>query len=336
VIRLVVEAAAPATSVQDAGRTGYRRFGVPVSGVADRLMAAAANALVGNRPGAAVVEMALAGARFRLEGGPAVVALAGPGAVLRVNGQAVPPATGVALDPGAVVEAGPARGGVYAFLAVGGGVALRPEMGSRAQHRRSGIGGPLPAPGLALPVGGGGAPHVLGALPEHESGPVRVMPGPQADEFAADALATLLAAGWRVGARSDRMAVALEGPALVHPGGHNIVSDGVLPGAVQVPGEGRPIVLMRDCQTTGGYPKLATVISADLDRLAQVPPGGTVRLALVGQVAAVAAARRMAAALAGVAAAARPAGGPALAARLLGVNLVGGVVDALAPEPPEG
>lgn len=333
-IRLVVEVLTPAASVQDAGRPGLRRFGVPVSGVADRLMAAAANAMVGNPPGAAVLELALGGGRFRLQGGEAVVALAGPGAVLRIDGRPVPPATGIAAGPGAVIEAGPAAAGVYSCLAVGGGIATAPEMGSRAQHRRSGIGGPLPVPGAVLPVAGGGLPQHLPALPAHARGPIRVIAGPQADEFAADALATLLAAGWRIGARSDRMGVALEGPALVHRGGHDIVSDGVLPGAVQVPGQGRPIVLMRDCQTTGGYPKIATVISADLDRLAQIAPGGAVRLALVGREEAVAAAHAFAAALAAVAASAVPAGGPALSGRLLSANLVGGVIDAR--DPPEG
>lgn len=330
---LVVEALTPAASIQDAGRPGLRRFGVPVSGVADRLMAAAANAMVGNPAGAAVLEMALGGGRFRLQGGEAVVALAGPGAVLSIDGRPVPPATGVVAGPGAVIEAGPAAAGVYACLAVGGGIATAPEMGSRAQHRRSGIGGALPVPGALLAVGGGGSPRLLPALPAHPGGPIRVMAGPQAAEFAADALDLLVATGWRVGARSDRMGVALEGPPLAHRGGHDIISDGVLPGAVQVPGQGRPIVLMRDCQTTGGYPKLATVISADLDRLAQIPPGGVVRLALVGRDAAVAAARDFAAALAAVAAAAAPAGGPALTERLLAANLVGGVIDARDPAP---
>ncbi|MCC6306079.1 MAG: biotin-dependent carboxyltransferase family protein [Rhodobacteraceae bacterium] len=297
-------------------------------------MAAAANALAGNPAGAAVLELALAGGRFRLEGGGAVVALAGPGAGLRLDGRAVAPATGVEARPGALIEAGPARGGVYAFLAVGGGFTTTPAMGSRAQHRRSGIGGPLPAAGLALPVGGGGSARHLPALPVHAAGPIRVLAGPQAEEFAPGALARFLAVEWRVGAWSDRMGIALEGPALAHAGGHNIVSDGVLPGAVQVPGAGRPIILMRDCPTTGGYPKLACVISADLDRLAQIPPGATVRFALVGRAAAVAAAQGLARTLAALAAAALPAPGPGLAARLAGANLVGGVVDAF--DPPEG
>jgi allophanate hydrolase subunit 2 len=154
--------------------------------------------------------------------------------------------------------------------------------------------------------------------------------GPQDDHFTDAALAALTATDWTVMPRSDRMGCRLDGAVLPHARGFNIVSDGVVPGSVQVPGDGRPIVLMRDCQTTGGYPKIATVIGPDLDRLAQVPPGGTVRFAAVARTEAVAAAAALRQRIDGLAALARPAGADPSSEDLLALNLIGGVVDATA------
>jgi biotin-dependent carboxylase-like uncharacterized protein len=326
---LTVEACGPGTTVQDAGRTGFRRFGVSTAGAMDRLALALANVLVGNHPGTAAVEFTLVGGRFRTV--DTTVAVAAVGAFLTVDGRPIPAGSGALAGPGASIAVGPARGGVYAYLAVGGGIDSPPAMGSRSVHRRSAIGGGPLGPGDMLPLGPDGAdvPRRL-PLPEPTTGPIRLMFGPQDDHFTDAALAALTATDWTVMPRSDRMGCRLDGAVLPHARGFNIVSDGVVPGSVQVPGDGRPIVLMRDCQTTGGYPKIATVIGPDLDRLAQVPPGGTVRFAAVARTEAVAAAAALRQRIDGLAALARPAGADPSSEDLLALNLIGGVVDATA------
>ncbi|WP_323040189.1 biotin-dependent carboxyltransferase family protein [Gemmobacter sp.] len=322
---LVVDRCGPGASVQDGGRVGWRRFGVSGAGAMDRLALAVANALVGNAPGTAAVELTLAGARFRVEGGPVLVAASGPGVTLTIDGRVLAP--GVSAKAAEMVEVSAIRGGVYGYLAVAGGFDLRPEMGSRSVHLRSGIGGAMLAPGARLPVAGGSLmPLALDRVPDHGAGPIRFMPGPQDDWFGPEALEMLAGTEWQVDARSDRMGRFLAGPAMA-PRAGSMVSDGVLPGAIQVPPAGQPIILMRDCQTTGGYPKIATVISADLDRLSQMPAGARFRLVPVDRATAVAAAQRLAQAIVGLSP--RPASGVDTA-RLLAVNLIGGVVDARA------
>lgn len=326
---LVVERCGPGTSVQDLGRLGWRRQGISTAGAADRLALAVANALVGNAADVAAVETTLAGARFRIEGGPVLLAAAGPGVTLSVDGRTVAPGASVRVEPGQSLDLGPLRGGVHGYLAAAGGIASPPEMGSRSVHLRSGIGGAMLVPGARLAVGGGASgPLALARVPDHETGPIRIMAGPQDDWFEAGTLDRLAGAVWRIDARSDRMGRFLDGPRLLpHEG--SMVSDGVLPGSIQVPPSGQPIVLMRDCQTTGGYPKIATVISADLDRLAQMQAGYEFRLQIVDRPAAVAAAARLAATIAGLAP--RPAHGLD-SARLLAENLISGVVDAYRTE----
>ncbi|GGE21128.1 biotin-dependent carboxylase uncharacterized domain-containing protein [Gemmobacter megaterium] len=325
--RLVVERCAPGVSVQDGGRTGWRRYGVSTAGAMDRLALAVANVLVGNGPDCAAVEVTLAGARFRVAEGPVLVAVGGPGAVLSVDGLKIPQGASARADTGQMVEISAILGGVYGYLAVAGGIALPPEMGSRSAHLRSGIGGGLLTPGDNLPVGRGAlTPRAMDQIPAHTSGAIRCIPGPQEDWFAADALDLLVAADWQIDMRSDRMGRFLVGPRLA-PDERSMVSDGVLPGSIQVPPAGQPIILMRDCQTTGGYPKLATVISADLDRLAQLPAGANFRLALVERADAVAAAQRLAHTIAGLVA--HPSG-RIDSRRLLSANLIDGMVDATA------
>lgn len=270
-------ACGPGLTVQDAGRFGLRRYGVAWAGAADRARHALANALAGNPAEAAALEVTVAGARIAVQGGP--VRLAAVGARLAVDAEPVPPDTAVDVADGAEATVSAARPGVYGYLAVSGGVRTPPEMGSRSAHLRSGLGGGALEAGAALPCGPSPAGPPLrfpGRLPA-QCGPVRVVRGPQDDRFADQTWARLLDAEWRVHPRSDRMGMRLDGPALPHRGSADIVSDAVLPGAVQVPGDGRPLVLMRDCQTTGGYPKIACVIAADLDRLAQSPAGAALR-----------------------------------------------------------
>ena len=316
------------TTVQDRGRFGLRRFGVPASGTMDIESAALANALAGNPPETACVEFQMAGGRFAVEDGQAIVALSGPGCVLRIGGDSVPDGCSAMCGPGDVVEAGPVRDGVFAYLAVGGGFDLPEMMGSLSVHRRSGIGGRALAPGDLLPFRAPERGKLSASSPAAApAGPVRLVLGPQDDHFAAEALELLSGSPFVVRPDSDRMAYRLDGPRLPHEGEANIVSDGVLPGSIQVPGDGIPTVLLRDCQTTGGYPKIATVISADLGRLAQVAPGGTVRFSSVTPGEAVEAARDAARRLRARIAAIRDPRTEPTTESLLGTNLVGGVTD---------
>ncbi len=323
---LTVLRAGPGVSLQDGGRFGWRRQGVAVSGAMDRLALAVANALVGNAPLTAAIETTLAGAAFRAGDRPLLVAAGGPGVGLTIAGRAVPPGRSALAAPGDSIGLSAPAGGTHGYLAVAGGFALASEMGSLSSHLRSGLG---PAPlvaGSRLPIAGGGgtAPLWLPLVPGHGAGPIRAMAGPQDDWFTTEALDLLCSADWQFDQRSDRMGRYLCGPALP-PRPESMVSDGVLPGSIQVPPSGRPVVLMRDCQTTGGYPKIATVISADLDRLAQIPPGVPFRLTMVTREAAVAAAAALARQLRDIAP--RIAGGTD-PARLWSENLVGGVWNA--------
>ena len=316
------------TTVQDRGRFGLRRYGVSTSGTMDIESAGLANALTGNPPEMACVEFQMAGGRFAVEGGHAIVALSGPGCMLRIGGNTVPDGCSARSGPGDVIEVGPVRGGVFAYLAVGGGFDLPEMMGSLSVHRRSGIGGRALAPGDLLPFKAPERGKLSRSAPAAApTGPVRLVHGPQHDHFAGEALELLSGSPFVVRPDSDRMAYRLDGPPLLHKGEANIVSDGVLAGSIQVPGDGIPTILLRDCQTTGGYPKIATVISADLGRLAQVAPGGLVHFSRVTPEEAVEAAREAADQLRARITAIRRIRTEPTTESLLGTNLVGGVTD---------
>ncbi|MDE2790112.1 MAG: biotin-dependent carboxyltransferase family protein [Paracoccaceae bacterium] len=314
------------TTIQDWGRFGFRRFGVSTSGVMDRDSAAMANALAGNPPGTACVEFQMAGGRLAVESGTVVIAASGQGCKLRIGGQAIPDGWSARSEPGDLIEVRPVRGGVYAYLAIGGGFDLPEAMGSLSVHRRSGIGGRALVPGDRLPARSperGKLSRVAAA--SEVSGPIRFVAGPQGDHFTDDSLELLACGPFTVSPDSDRMAYRLSGPRLRHAGDANIVSDGVLAGSIQVPGDGIPTVLLRDCQTTGGYPKIATVISADLGRLAQTAPGEVVRFASVTLGESIAAARRAAERLQERMAAIERFPAEPTSEFLLSANLVGGV-----------
>jgi biotin-dependent carboxylase-like uncharacterized protein len=298
VTQLVILRAGPACTVQDAGRCGFLRFGVTPAGPMDWIAHQTANLLAGNPPGAAAIEIGPGGLAVAADGGALRLGISARGFRLRRDGSDLPTRMALTLYPGEVLSVEPGRSHLWAYLSPAGGFDARPVLGSMATHLRSALGpfGAVPlAPGQVLPVarpaGGEDDMAVIGST-SAEGGPVRFVVGPQDDLFAADAVAVLAAGPYRVAPRSDRMAYRLSGPQLDHRGRHDIVSDGVAFGSIQVPGDGLPLVLMADRQPTGGYPKIATVIRADLPRLAQTRPGETVRLAPVRIEAAVEALRR--------------------------------------------
>ncbi|MDR3220564.1 MAG: biotin-dependent carboxyltransferase family protein [Candidatus Accumulibacter sp.] len=275
-------------SLQDLGRFGYRHMGIAVSGCVDPLLARCANALAGNPAECACIEVRGAGPVLTARQGRVRAALAGNVSATWVRSggdeRDVPPWQSVSLDPGDELRVGFVSGGA-AYVAISGGFATPLQLGSRSVYRRAEIGDPIT---LGMRISCAALPHRGGyeysADPwRHDDGPVRVMLGPQDDHFKPEAVADLLGGEYKVTGQSDRMGMRLEGPALAHltSASADIVSDGTVPGAIQVPGNGQPIILLADCQTAGGYPKIATVISADLPRLAQEKPGQAIRFQAV-------------------------------------------------------
>jgi len=294
---LVITAIGPASSVQDGGRFGAQRYGLVPSGAMDRLALAAANRLVGNEQFAAAIEVGPLGATFTARDGPVRVALAGAVRNADIAKRVVAFDSSMTLADGESLNLGFARSGTFSYLAIEGGLQGEPMFGSLAVNARAGLGSPYPRPlqaGDKLQVAAAsGAVERAIDLPPVTEGPIRVVMGPQDDEFG-DAAQLFLDSEWKISATSDRMGYRLEGPVIKHLHGHNIVSDGTVNGSIQVPGNGAPIVLMPDRGTSGGYPKIATVITADFGRFAQTPAGRGFRFKAVGMAEAQAEARKFA------------------------------------------
>ena len=331
---ITLRAVGPGATIQDTGRFGLLRFGVTPSGPMDPFAMATANLALGNPPGAAVIEVGPGG--ITLTCNPALpLAFAGGGFRWTRDDQVLPSAARVTLHQGETLRARAGAWGQWSYLAVPGGIDVPPVMGSRSTHARSGLGG---LEGRMLAAG-----DRLGALArapselddveieadwlESAEAPIRVVLGPQDDHFTAQAVASFLGAEWSLTAAADRMAYKLEGPALEHARDFNIVSDGVALGAIQVAGDGKPLVLMADRQPTGGYPKIAHVGRADIGRLAQLRPGQPCRFASQTPEEARCALLALDAALVGVPRRLAPLRRIPSADRLIGSNLIGGVTD---------
>ncbi|QGM47291.1 biotin-dependent carboxyltransferase family protein [Methylocystis heyeri] len=332
---LRILSAGPGATIQDAGRRGFMRFGVTPAGPMDRGAFLAAAAAAGDAHGAAI-ETSLGGLELTTQGGGIGLAIAGGAFDLRLDGRALPAACAIALEPGARLSIRAGKAGAWCYVAPFGRFALSPVLGSLATHSRAAIGGLdgrmlragdileienlRPAPGRPLAIE---APWL-----EPARARIRVLLGPQDDYFSSETIEEFLSSEWRISPRCDRMAYRLEGPALKHLKGHDIVSDGLVFGAIQIPGDGAPLILMADRQPTGGYPKIAHVIGADLDALAQMRPGDPVMFESVSWDQAVAARRRRAErVLSGVELAPLKQIEPT-SEFLLSRNLIGGVVDA--------
>ncbi len=276
------------TTVQDLGRWGHQAAGVPVAGAMDTYSLRLANGLVGNPESAAALEITLLGPTLRAEA-PLVVAVAGAVFDLQVDDRPVPHGAPVALAAGSVLRFLERRAGARAYLAVAGGLETPVVLGSRATHvvsRMGGLDGRALLVGDVLPVATGATRPAGRAtrspLPLAEApGPrrLRVLLGPQDDWFTMSSVDALLGGTFSVSSRSDRMGFRLDGPMLTTKRPGELVSEPVAFGALQVPSGGAPILLMADRQTAGGYPKIATVITADLPLAGQLAPGEAVRFA---------------------------------------------------------
>lgn len=276
------------TTVQDLGRWGHQAAGVPVAGAMDTYSLRLANGIVGNPESAAALEITLLGPTLRAEA-PLVVAVAGAIFDLQVDDRPVPHGAPVELDAGSILRFLERRAGARAYLAVSGGLETPVVLGSRATHvvsRMGGLEGRALLPGDVLPVAIG-ATHAAGRATRSPlplaTAPgtrrLRVLLGPQDDWFTMSSVDALLGGTFSVSPRSDRMGFRLDGPALTTKRAGELVSEPVAFGAIQVPSGGAPILLMADRQTAGGYPKIATVITADLPLAGQLAPGESVRFA---------------------------------------------------------
>jgi biotin-dependent carboxylase-like uncharacterized protein len=276
------------TTVQDRGRRGQLRNGIPPSGPLDPHAFSLANQLVGNGEQAAALECTFTGPRFVVER-PCAIAVTGADMPITCNGIARPAWCTLFLEAGDVVKLGAARAGMRSYIAFAGGIDVPVRLGSRATYVRGRLGGVegralrkgdrLATLEASMPPARALFPH---AIPRYRDAvEVRVVLGPQADRFTADGIEILLGTPYTVLPQSDRMGVRLQGGRIAHTHGHDIVSDGIALGSVQVPGDGQPIILLVDRQSTGGYTKIATACSFDIGRIGQLRPGQSLRFAAV-------------------------------------------------------
>ena len=310
----------PLATLQDLGRSGWMKYGVPPSGALDQEALAVANLLAGNPEGAPGIEITYGNFTARALA-PLVAACAGAWAPIQVDGVPVLPWAAFSMAPGQVVSIGAPAWGVRAYLALRGGIAAHPVMGSVSTYIRGALGG-IDGRGRALRAGdliatpdppasantavmpaAGAAARAVAALAKrqaafasaHSSAPtsapapasasapagraisIRVVMGPQDDHFTDAGRRTFAGEEFTLTNKADRMGLRFEGPSIEHARGADIISDGMPPGAIQVPGDGVPIIMLADRQTTGGYPKIACVARVDLDLLAHLRPGDRIR-----------------------------------------------------------
>jgi len=270
------------TTIQDFGRKGFMKYGTPASGVADRFSAETANLLVGNDPGAALLEITL----FRLELlalTDLTIAVTGGNLTPTINQDPLPRWRSVTVRTGDRLAYRGRKIGFRAYLAVQGGFSGERYLNSRSVFVRGLMGQPLQAKAI-LEIERNGDPDLRQRVlppemvPDYsQREPLRVILGPQDDRFTPRGIETFLTSEYKVTAQSDRMGYRLEGPKIEHVKGADIISEGIARGAIQVPGDGLPIILLWDAQVSGGYTKIANVITPDQDSLAQTMPGETLR-----------------------------------------------------------
>ena len=284
------------TTVQDTGRFGYQAAGIPEAGAMDRASLRLANALLGNPEDAAALELTIFGGTFEFDGA-GTIALTGADMRAFLNGNRMSINTAVPVKAGDRLELGVASRGMRAYLAVSGGIDVPVVLGSRSTDLKSRLGG---LEGRKLRAGdvleSGSRPQAAAELAEVQGTPcepvlqrlakatdpegvtrIRFLFGPQDAMFAEDAKKTFTDSIYTLSAACDRMGYRLEGSQVPSLSGTDILSEGICFGSIQVPANGQPIVMMADHQTTGGYAKIGTVLSADLPLLAQLGPGKKIR-----------------------------------------------------------
>ncbi|MEM3696180.1 MAG: biotin-dependent carboxyltransferase family protein [Candidatus Bathyarchaeia archaeon] len=277
------------TTVQDLGRYGYLQYGVPISGAMDQFALTAANLLVENNPNEACLEITLIGPELKALT-KTYIAITGGNAEPKINDENVPMWQTLRVKAGDIISFGKMKSGCRAYLSMRGGINTPLVLGSRSTYVRGGFGG---INGKQLKSGDiiegfATSPLKTKYLMPEELIPqytgkftVHVVLGPQADMFTENGIKTFLSNPYKVTPEADRMGYRLEGPTIEHKAKADIVSDALLPGAIQVPKSGKPIVIMRDAQTTGGYPKIAVAITPDVSMLGQAKPNDTIEFSKI-------------------------------------------------------
>lgn len=279
------------STIQDRGRYGYQRYGMPTAGAMDTFALRAANALLGNDDNAACIEATVLGPRIEILS-DTTIAITGANVSPRLNSEPIPMWQSVAASKGSRLEFRGPKDGMRGYLAVSGGIDVQEVMGSRATYMKAAIGGlegrPLRAGDiLNAHEDSTEAPNAVrnippDAIPRYGSAhELRVVLGPQQAAFTQAGIDTFLSETYTVSIHSDRMGYRLDGEPVEHADGPDVISDGTPLGTIQVPGDGQPIILLSDRGTTGGYTKIATVISTDLSKVAQAMPGHTVKFRAV-------------------------------------------------------
>ena len=273
------------TTIQDVGRYGYQHFGMPVSGAMDKYSLMLANILVGNSPSEACLEATLTGPELAFQE-KGMVAICGADMGAMLNHTVVPLYTALRVKPGDVLRFSGLKKGCRTYIAFGGGIDVPEVMGSKSTYLRSRTGG---MKGRQLQSGDILRVHPFINKPEIQRIPpqiipdylpsvhVHIIPGPETEAFSFEGIKEFLTKEYIVSAQSDRMGYRLTGPEIRHKKGADIISSGINMGTVQVPGNGQPIIMMADGQTTGGYTRIANVIMYDHTLLAQLKPGDKIR-----------------------------------------------------------
>ena len=293
-MKLLIQAPGPLTSVQDLGRWGYQAIGMPVSGAMDAPALIRGNILLGNPDNAAALEMTMTGPTVLFKEGNGAIAITGANLQPKLNGQKISNWTVINVKAGDVLTwGGPCGSGLRAYLCVSGGIDVPVVMGSRSTYMKAGIGG-LEGRKLAqndeLSTGQQGGFNAGVSCPENlrldysADKPLRTVLGPQDDYIKPEGIKTFFSTEYKISPSSDRMGTRLQSDSIIeHVKGPDIVSDAIPMGAVQIPGQGVPIVMMADRQTTGGYVKIGVVHALDVARLSQFLPGSAVRFSEITQ-----------------------------------------------------
>ena len=271
------------TTVQDSGRFGLMKYGIPLSGAMDQYSYRIGNLLVSNPEGAASLEITLQGLIIESLI-PVTVAITGADLSPYLGDVPVPQWDSFTMEKGETLNFKRRRKGLRAYLAVRGGIDVPVILGSKSTFIRGKIGKPL-MEGEIIEIGGfhatspiNKAPLPEEYIPDFRHGdPIRVLMGPQEDYYTPRGIETFLTSFYKITSRADRMAYRTEGPPIEIAKGPGIISEPIPRGSIQVPGDGQPIILLRDAQVTGGYAKIATVIKADMDRLGQMMPGNRIQ-----------------------------------------------------------
>lgn len=272
------------TTIQDRGRWGYERHGIPVAGAMDDFSLRVANILVGNHQYQGALECTLLGPEIRFNCNE-VISITGANMSPRIGGEPVPMWTSILVKDGSTLSLSNGSDGIRTYIGFSRGLDVPEIMGSKSTFTRGQLGGykgrklfsgdeiglghrDLSQWGSYLPS------NFIPIYKEEEN--IRIILGPQDDYFTQDAIETFFNSRYTITSESDRMGYRLDGPQIVHKNGADIISDGIVFGSIQVPGHGSPIIMMADRATTGGYTKIATVINPDLPKLAQMVPGNSI------------------------------------------------------------